>query len=148
MDLTGLYILQMVVAVVAIMAWFLSRPGKCAGCGARLAVKSGFCQKCGNATEPHRFSSLSQLANREISTKSAGRRPILFVLAVLILIPGIGALPIDSGNKFLLGLSVAVGGLVWVSIALKRAAACRSCGEVTYGSYCSRCGNVRRGTRN
>jgi hypothetical protein len=147
MNSTSLYILQMVVAVVAIIAWFFGRPGKCSGCGARLALKSGFCQACGKSTDDHRFSSLSQPENRETSTKSVGHRPMLYVLAVLILIPSIGALPIDSGNKFLLGLSVVVVGLVWVSIALKRAVACHSCGEAAHGSYCSSCGRARRDPR-
>jgi recombinational DNA repair protein RecR len=146
MNSTSLYLLQMVIAVVTITAWLLRRPGKCSGCGARLAVKNGCCQKCGKATDGHRLSSLSQPANRGTSTKSAGFGPILYVLAVLLSIPGIGALPIASGNKFLLGLGVIVGGLVWVLIALKRDATCRSCGELTYGSYCSQCGNARRGT--
>lgn len=131
----------MIVAATAITAWFLGRPGQCASCGVRLAVKKRFCHECGKATDGHRFSSLNHMVNRERPSKSAGRLPVLYVLTVLILAPSMGYLPFESGVKCLLGLSVVVGGLVWVLLTFKRSAACRSRGEVPYGSHCSHGGS-------
>jgi hypothetical protein len=145
MNFKAIYLLQLLFAAVVIVLWFLRRPGKCTGCGARLAVKNGFCQECGKAADGHHFSSQNQTTNPKRPSKLARYQAICYVLAIVILIPSIGLLPFDSGIKFLLGLSVVVGGLVWLSLALKRDAACRSCGQVTFGAYCSHCGNGKNG---
>ena len=143
MNLKSLYILQASIAVASIIMWFVGRPGKCANCGARLAVKHGFCQKCGKAADGRIGTSSNRSVNLEESNQTAGRKPIFYFLAVLVLIPGISALPLDSGTQLLLGLSVTIGGLVWVLLALKRAAACWACNELTYGKFCSHCGSER-----
>lgn len=141
MNSTTLYLAQFVFAGIMIILWFIGRPRKCATCGMRLAVKKGFCQGCGKVTDGYRIPTQNQTTNQQRTSKSAGRLPLIYISAVLVLVPSIGFMPLDSGIKFSLGLTVVVGGLIWVLLAIKRGAACRSCGKVTHGSYCSHCGS-------
>ena len=141
---TTLYPLQtvVVVAATAIIAWFLGRPGQCASCGVRLAMKKGFCherekKRRTNIVSPHSIT-------WQIEKGRASRPGVCLCCTfctALILVPSMGYLPFESGVKWLLGLSVVVGGLIWVLLTFKRSAACRSRGEVPYGSHCSHGGS-------
>lgn len=132
--------LAFLVGVFQIYMWFRNKPGKCSECGVRLIEKNGWCHRCGG--KPNTLKPRSDFTNRERAlsprTKWAVAGYCGASLALLVLMPW-GR--VNSAFAMILCVTLILGGMVWVIRLIMRDQACKICGQMVHGQYCSRCGH-------
>lgn len=132
--------LAVLIGVLQIYMWFRNRPGKCSECGVRLMEKDGWCHRCGGKPDTLKPRSDFAYPERSLSlrTKWAVAGYCGGSLALLVLMPW-GR--INSAVAMVLCVTLILGGMVWVMRVIARDRACRACGQMVHGRYCSRCGH-------